>query len=389
MWLSLAVASLALWLLVLLLPWRPWTSAPFLRAGAPDDRADLSGVTVLIPARNEAAHLRESLRCVVEQGAWKSVVVVDDQSDDDTAKIAREVLGRRGEVLTGEPLPDGWSGKLWALQQAARHADSPWVLLLDADIALRPGIATAALRIARKNGADLVSLMATPAMTGFWDRLLMPAFVYFFKLLYPFRLANSRLSRISAAAGGFLLLRAEALDAIGGFASLRDALIDDCTLAARVKRAGHRTWIGLSRDVISLRPCRRFGAIREMVARTAYTQLRDSVMLLVVCTGVMGLAFVVPVAAIIAGSPAVRVAGGGAWIVMGITYLPVLRFYALPVLWAMTLPVAGVFYLEMTWASAVRSWYGRRASWRGRTYSSRQDAVNRSESGRVEKVSDR
>jgi hopene-associated glycosyltransferase HpnB len=208
-------------------------------------------------------------------------------------------------------------------------------------------------------------------MTGFWDRLLMPAFVYFFKLLYPFRLSNSRLRRFGAAAGGFLLLRREALDAIGGFASLHDALIDDCTLAARVKQAGFRTWIGLSRDVISLRPYRRFADIREMVARTAFTQLRYSFMLLLVCTFLMGLAFMVPVVALLAGTTGARLAGGGAWIIMTITYLPVLRFYGLPMPWATTLPLAGVFYLEMTWTSAIRYWRGRRANWRGRIYGRR------------------
>lgn len=371
MWLLLAVASLCLWILILLLPWRPWTAGPSL-AATPGDAApeDLSGVTVLVPARDEASQLAVSLPGILTQGNLRNVIVVNDQSGDGTAEVAREILGTRGVVLDGAPLPPGWSGKLWALEQAAARADSDWLLLVDADILLNPGIVSAALRRARTGGDGLVSLMAAPAMTGFWDRLLMPAFVYFFKLLYPFRLANSRLRWISAAAGGFLLVRRDALAAIGGFASLREALIDDCTLASRVKRSGYRTWIGLSRDVVSLRPYRRFNAVREMVARTAFTQLRYSAALLVLCTVLMGLAFVVPFASMVAGPDTARLAGLGAWAVMTITYLPVTGYYRLAVFRAATLPVAGLLYLEMTWVSAIRYWRGTRARWRGRAYSS-------------------
>jgi hopene-associated glycosyltransferase HpnB len=199
-----------------------------------------------------------------------------------------------------------------------------------------------------------------------WEKLLIPAFVYFFKLLYPFRIANSPSRLVAAAAGGCVLLDTAVLDRIGGFAALRDALIDDCALARRVKRTGARTWVGLTHSAVSQRPMAGLGAIWQMVARSAFAQLRFSTMLLVVCVALLVLAFWVPLAGLFV--PGTRAAAAVALVAMMASYVPVLRFYGRSPLWALTLPVAGTLYLLMTVSSAVRAWRGVKSRWKGRNY---------------------
>lgn len=371
-----AWSAAGLWFVVLLLPWLPWWPGPRLEvAGAPKEAPCLDGITVLIPARDEAAGLPAVLQALRAQGQGLRVVVIDDDSSDDTAEVARRLLGGEGCVLRGAVKPPGWSGKLWALEQGRRLVETPWILLLDADIVLRPGLLDAAYRKARAEGLDLLSLMATPRQVGFWERLLMPAFVYFFKLLYPFRISNSRWAGTAAAAGGFVLLRAGLLECIGGFGALRGALIDDCTLARLCKRHGARTWVGLSRDVRSLRRADALAAIRDMVARTAFTQLGYSRTWLGLCTVLMVLAFVVPLAGL--WDPRAAVPGTLAWASMSLSYLPTVVYYGRSPLWALLLPAIGILYLWMTWVSALRHWRGQGAGWRGRHYA-RPDAARRS-----------
>ncbi|TAN53285.1 MAG: glycosyltransferase [Methylococcaceae bacterium] len=364
--LTLAVA--AIWLIMLLLPWQPWRSREVLEASADAADGDLSDVTVLIPARNEAAVIATTLQVLAAQGRHLKVIVVDDASSDGTGEIARQTPGLDLRVIASQPLPEGWSGKLWALEQAAKQVDTPLTLLLDADIRLEPGLVAALRDKMRRDGVHFASLMASLRMDSFWEKLLMPAFVYFFKLLYPFALSNSRCPAVAAAAGGCIMLETRLIREIGGFAAIHGALIDDCTLARTVKTAGNRTWIGLSRSVVSLRSYDELAEIWDMVARTAYTQLRYSVPLLLLCTLLMGALFWLPPLGLLAGGNIALVAAA-AYGLMVVQYLPTLVFYDRSPYWALTMPLIAALYLTMTWSSAIRYWRGERSRWKGRVYS--------------------
>jgi hopene-associated glycosyltransferase HpnB len=217
-------------------------------------------------------------------------------------------------------------------------------------------------------GTQFVSIMARLRMVGFWERLLMPAFVYFFKLLYPFRVANSRFRLVAAAAGGCILMERRVLEAIGGFAPIRTALIDDCALARRVKAHGFATWIGLSHGVVSTRAYPRLADIWAMVARTAFAQLKHSPMLLGLTSLALVLAFWVPVLVLAAPDPGARWLGAAALAAMIASYVPILAYYRRSPFWALALPVIGTLYLAMTWTSAWRYWGGSGAQWKARAY---------------------
>lgn len=363
-WFAAALPAL-MWIGLLLVPWQPWRTRERIEADPRAAPADLADVTVLIPARNEASLLGATLAALHAQGSDLSVVVIDDQSSDATARIAAAFPATR--VIHGQPLPPGWSGKLWALEQGRAAVPTALTLLLDADIALQPGLLAALLAHKRREGRELVSLMATLPRDSFWDRLLLPAFVYYFKLLYPFALANSSCRHVAAAAGGCVLVDTTVLAEIGAFASLRDALIDDCTLARRVKDAGHRIWIGLSHGVISQRPYGTLRSIHDMVARSAYTQLGYSRTALLAVTALFALAYGVPLALL----------GSRAWLLalvalaaMMLGYLPILRYYRQSPLWMLLLPLSAALYLGMTWSSAIRCWRGVRSRWKERVYGS-------------------
>ena len=349
-----------------MLPWRPWSTRE--RLDSDSSRHDLSEVTAVIPARNEEGFIERTIRALVSQGPGIRIVVVDDCSDDDTLSKAKEAVGGSGLVVRGSPPPPGWSGKLWALEQGLSRAGTEFVLLMDADILLRPSIVSTALGFLKENSIDLLSLMACLRMEGMYERLFMPAFVYFFKLLYPFALSNRPDPLVAAAAGGFILARREALKRARAFISLKDALIDDCTLARRVKEAGGRTWIGLSRSVLSMREYRDMGAIWTTVERAAFTQLRHSTFLLLLTTLLLGTAFMVPVAGLLWMDGKIVLPCLASLSIMCITYLPVLNFYSLSAAQALSLPVVGVLYGAMTWTSAVNYWKGRGTSWKGRRY---------------------
>ncbi len=364
-----AAPALLVWLIVLILPWRPWSTRERLEADAERSRESLDDVTVLIPARDEAETLPQTLAGLSTQGPGLDIVVVDDQSSDGTGAIAQSsgVAGVR--VISGAPLPAGWTGKVWAQSQARPLLNRPLVLLLDADIVLAPGLIATLRHRLRGRRLGLASLMAELPMEGFWERLLLPAFVYFFKLVYPFHVANSPSKRVAAAAGGCVLLETGALDAIGGFASLRDAIIDDCTLARRVKDAGFRTWIGLTRSVTSHRRYFGLGGIWRMVTRTAFTQLRYSWSALALCTLLMIISFLSPVVMAFSPDLSARTIALGAWLLMWLAYLPTLRFYGIPAPWGLMMPFIGLLFLTMTWDSARRYLGGERSAWRGRQYS--------------------
>ena len=363
-----AIPALLVWTTVLILPWRPWSTRERLQADPRHHGEELGDVTVLIPARNEAASLPRTLSSLAAQGQGLEILVVDDQSGDATGDIVRRCDLPDLKLIPGKPLPGGWTGKVWAQAQAYPHLNRPLTLLLDADIELAPGLVASMRRELRDRRASLLSLMAELPMEGTWERLLLPAFVYFFKLLYPFRLVNSEASRVAAAAGGCLLVETTALATIGGFGALRDALIDDCRLARLVKQRGNPIWIGLTRSAKSHRCYRGLGDIWRMVARTAFTQLRYSWFWLGVCTALMVISFVSPLVLLFSSQPATQVIAGSALVAMGIGYLPTLTFYRQPRLWAVAMPVVGFLFLAMTWDSAWRYWRGERSAWRGRKY---------------------
>ncbi len=371
LWSGLAAAGAALWLCVLVLPWQPWRVRERLEPESAEDAADISpeDVTVLIPARDEAAVIGETLAALGRQGRGLRVVLVDDRSGDGTAEAARQAAPATLtlDVHAGTPLAEGWTGKLWALEQGRRRIETPLTLLLDADITLRPGMIRALLARKEESGAALVSVMAALRMQGGWERLLLPAFIFFFRLLYPFHLANKPSRWVAAAAGGCVLVETSVLDRIGGFEAIRGALIDDCALARAVKNAGYRTWIGVSRGAESHRVYPTLGVVWRMVARTAYTQLRYSPALLLVCTLLMALMFWAPLAGL-GGPLAAQIAGGVGLAGMAVCYLPTVCYYRLSSAWALTMPLIGTLYLAMTWHSALRDWGGRRSEWKGRVY---------------------
>ncbi|MEQ9058740.1 MAG: glycosyltransferase [Gammaproteobacteria bacterium] len=363
-----AFAAAVMWVGLLLLPWQPWSTRESLHAAPGDAASDFGDITALIPARDEAGCIADTLRALAAQGRLARIVLIDDQSSDGTGDIARALGIENLEVVAGSNPPPGWSGKLWALHQGLEQVSSSRVLLLDADIQLAPGaLAALATRMASE-GLTLASVMATLHMGNAWEKLLLPPFIFFFKLIYPFALANRPGSRIAAAAGGCILLETAALRGIGGFAALHDAIIDDCTLARRIKQAGGTTWLGLSRDVCAIRPYETLDNIWNMVARSAFTQLRYSTPLLVLCTVLLLVSFVAPVLGVLRGGPVGFLAGLVALGAMARAYLPTVRYYALHGAWTATLPLAACLFLAMTWHSAIRYWSGERSRWKNRSY---------------------
>lgn len=385
-WVLLALPGFVIWGIILCLPWRPWSTREYLDAYDADEsvaEADastfqkqrLADISVLIPARNEAEVIGATLASLKAQNEFINVILIDDQSSDDTAIIAQQSGLANLKIVTGQPLATGWSGKLWALEQGRKHVNTEYILLLDADITLMPGILECLLQKLKSEQLDLVSLMAFLRMNSMWEIFLMPAFIYFFKLLYPFYLSNASsdnpLSKyVAAAAGGCILLRKNMLDQIGGFNALKGSLIDDCTLAKKVKAQGGKTWIGLTHSALSHRRYDTLQTIWEMVARTAYTQLHYSISLLLVCTLVMITVFILPLVSFLLAGVTVKVIALITLIMMIATYLPTLKFYGRHPAWALTLPFIGCLYLLMTWTSAIRHLSGSGSAWKQRQYPS-------------------
>jgi len=366
-----AITGAAIWLTILLLPWRPWSTSEVLDVSSPLPEVDLGDITVLIPARNEAETIKATLPALTAQGRGLNIILIDDQSSDGTGQVARKAVDENLLIIKGKSLPSGWTGKLWALEQGRSHIRTPFTLLLDADIEPLPGIIGELKRAMQERDVQLISLMAELRMDTFWEKLLMPAFIYFFKLLYPFRLSNTGTSRVAAAAGGCILLETRLLHEMGGFDSLRGELIDDCALARRIKTLGYKTWIGLTHSVRSIRPYEKLRTIWEMVARTAFTQLHYSGLVLALCTAIMVLSFVVPGLGLFLPSGMAKFFSALGLAIMILCYLPTLKFYGLPGRWALALPLIGILYLAMTWTSAMRYWLGGGSHWKGRAYSKR------------------
>ncbi|WP_307173525.1 glycosyltransferase [Streptomyces africanus] len=380
-----AAGSLLAWLWLLLCQgffWRTDVRLPPRRE--PDA---WPSVCVVVPARDEAAVLPDALPSLLGQDypGRAEIFLVDDGSTDGTGDLARELARRHGGLpLTvgspGEP-PAGWTGKLWAVRHGiglARARDPEYLLLTDADIAHAPDSLRELVAAARTGGFDVVSQMARLRVESTWERLVVPAFVYFFAQLYPFRRIGRAGTRTAAAAGGCVLLRAEAAARARIPDAIRHAVIDDVALARAVKGGGGRVWLGLADRVGSVRPYPRLGDLWRMVSRSAYAQLRHNPLLLAGTVAGLALVYLVPPAAVAAGlvtgNAAAAVAGASAWLVMTGTYVPMLRYYRQPLWLAPLLPFTAFLYLLMTVDSAVQHYRGRGAAWKGRTYA-RPDAV--------------
>lgn len=370
-WVEISVGITALiWFIILFLPFSPWSVNEQISSLAQQKTVDLADVTALIPARNEANHIAETIAALKQQGTSLNVIVIDDHSEDNTAETAR-LAG--ATVVKATELPTGWSGKLWALSQGFEQVSTKWVLQLDADITLKPGILPALLQLAQNDNRSLVSVMALLPTDTNWQKLLLPAYIWFFKMLYPFALSNSTYKQFAAAAGGCILVQRDALKQAGGYQAIRSAIIDDCTLAKLIKQHDHTIWIGLSHDVISRRASKSLADVTDLVARTAYTQLRYSLLLLLLCTLLLAQVFLVPLLAlpigIVQGNVLIMATSGVCLFIVLWVYNPLMQYYRLNAGYGLLLPFTASLYLAMTWRSAWLHWRNKGAAWKGRTYS--------------------
>ena len=375
-WIVIGGIALAAWVYLLLFRGFFWLMRERDDRDLPPEPAAWPSVVAVVPARNESDVIAASVGSLVAQdypGSFR-VVLVDDNSEDGTGAVAERAATEAGgadriAVMTGKPLARGWTGKLWAVSQGVARAsqDAPTYLwLTDADIAHDPQTLRRLAARAEAGQLALVSLMAR-LQTGTWaEKLLIPAFVYFFDMLYPFALVNDPKNRLAAAAGGCMLVRREALEAAGGIAAIRGEIIDDCALGARLKAQGP-IWLGLTRTSVSLRPYTSFGEIGRMVSRSAYAQLNYSPWLL--AGTVLGMALVylaAPVVAELGDSWWARGLGAATWAAMAISFLPMLRYYGRLALWAPLLPLIGAIYTLFTLQSAIDVWRGKGGMWKGR-----------------------
>jgi len=338
-------------------------------------------VTVVIPARNEADGIAATVTSLLSQDhpGPLGIVLVDDHSTDGTADLARAAARALGaddrlDIIAARDLPPGWTGKLWAVSEGldrARDTAADFFLLTDADITHAPDNVSTLVRRALADDLDLTSLMVRLSTETLVEKALIPAFVFFFFMLYPPRWAADPRSRMAAAAGGCMLLRPAALEKIGGIASIRGALIDDCALAAAIKRAGGRIHLAPSRTTTSSRVYGSAGEIWSMIARTAFTQLHYSALLLV--GTVLGLAVTYlapPLLALFAQGTAAWL-GLAAWIAMALCFLPTVRLYGRNPAWAFALPAIAAFYSTATIGSAINYWRGKGGQWKGRSQAMR------------------
>ena len=380
--LPLALASLAVWLYLIT------ARGGFWRASIRDDDESLPEprswprVVAVVPARNEAEVIAESLGSLLHQdypGSF-AVILVDDQSTDETAAIGRAAAIRvqssdRLEVVTGLPLPPGWAGKLWAMKQGVDHAANrpeppSYVLFTDADIAFSGDALRHLVARAEDHQLVLTSWMVKLRCESPAEQGLIPAFVFFFQMLYPFAWVNRADSETAAAAGGCMLVRLDALKRAGGIEAIRSSLIDDCALGRKLKSVGS-IWLGLTERGYSLRRYPQLGDIWRMVARSAYDQLHYSPLLLTGVVAAMALVFLAPPLFTLLGTGLTQLFGALAWVLMALAFQPMLRFYQVSPLWGVALPAIAALYLIFTLDSAYQYARGRGGLWKGRVQAGR------------------
>jgi len=358
--------SLAIWLYLLLARGAFWRMRPDVCGGAP--RSPAPSVTAVVPARNEADVVGCAMASLAAQqyAGEFHMILVDDASQDGTAGIAQQAAPEL-RVIAARPLPPGWTGKMWAVAEGVREATSDYLLLTDADIVHPPDHLAALVARAQEGESDLVSYMVRLHCRSLAEQALIPAFVFFFFLLYPPAWIRDPRRRTAGAAGGCILVRRAALERIGGIQRIGGELIDDCALARAVKRSGGRVWLGLSNTAASLRQYRTFGEIGQMISRTAYTQLGYSPLMLAGTVAGLAVAYLAPPLLTLA-APRGAAAGMGAmaWLLMSATYLPAVRYATRHWFWAPLLPLIALFYLCATLHSAFAHWRGRGGMWKGR-----------------------
>jgi hopene-associated glycosyltransferase HpnB len=339
------------------------------------DKAEFSGgVVALIPARNEAELIGPVVTSLLNQTVALPVILVDDESTDGTADAARRAAANAGKadaliVIQSKPLPPGWTGKLWAMHQGMEHARSlhpAWLMLADADVLHGPETVADLGLIASHGGYDLVSFMVKLHCESLAEKFLIPAFVYFFFMLYPPAWIRDARRSTAGAAGGCMLVRAETLQCAGGLESIRGAVIDDCSLARLLKQHGGRLWLGLTNQSQSLRRYDTFSEVEHMVSRTAFNQLKHSSLLLLGTIVGMVVTYLAPPLLLLTHIRPAIFMGAASWAAMTITYSTMVRYYRLNPAWALTLPLAALFYLAATMHSAVKYWNGTGGAWKGR-----------------------
>ncbi|WP_420237810.1 glycosyltransferase [Telmatobacter bradus] len=374
--LFVAGGALAAWIYLTGFHGRFWQSGPELEPGASSGNAR---VAVVVPARDEAESITASLTSLLAQeySGPLSVILVDDNSSDGTGAIARSLAQRelarnnRLTVLDGAPLAAGWSGKLWAVHQGLQHpaaCAAEFILLTDADITHEPAHVAKLVAKAEADGRDMVSEMVRLHCDTGAERALIPAFIFFFQMLYPFAWVNDAKRSMAGAAGGTILIRRTALERIGGVESIRRELIDDCALARAVKKTGGSLWLGHADRTVSERIYADWREVWDMIARTAYVQLNHSPLLLAGCALGMALLYLAaPLLTFAAHGPAHWLALS-AWLLMALSFQPTLRRYHRSPLWGLALPAIGLFYLCATVTSALRHYAGRGGGWKNRVY---------------------
>jgi hopene-associated glycosyltransferase HpnB len=372
---------LGIWVYLLLLHGRYWLERP--RKAPGGTLKHWPEIAAIVPARNEAPVVGEAVRSLLEQDypGRLRIVLVDDQSSDGTADVVRRAAAELGAadrvlVVPGKALPGGWTGKMWAVHQGCLEleqfsAGAKYIWLTDADIAHKPDSLRGLVVRAEQGNLVLTSLMARLKTDTLAERVLIPAYVYFFQMLYPFAWVNDTRRKMAGAAGGCMLVQRKALKLAGGIAAIKGALIDDCALGKALKRHGP-IWLGLADGVRSLRGYPAWGDIWRLIARSAFTQLRHSLLMLAACVVGMALTFLAPPLLSIQHDLGVRIFGLIAWGLMTLTYLPTLFYYSQPGWWAPLLPLTALFYLAATIDSARRHLMGRGGEWKGRLQARRQ-----------------
>ena len=375
----IATVPLAIWLYLFFARGNFWQLQE--DTGSPKPIARWPRVVAIVPARNEAGTIARSVSSLAKQeypGEF-SILVVDDHSNDSTASLAlkaAEQCGMAGRITvhSAADLPPGWTGKLWAMNEgvhAAAERAPEFFWFTDADIEHAPDTLWRLVTRAENNSLDLASLMVLLQAKTFPEKLLIPPFLYFFLMLYPPQWIADSNARTAGAAGGCILLRSVALERIGGLAAIRNEVIDDCALARAVKRSGGKIWMGLTRASISRRSYGTFAEIRDLIARTAFTQLRYSFLLLIATLFALFVTYLLPWISFCAGDDPAWFLAGPTLCLMAVSFGVTVRFYNLTFFWALTLPLAAVFYAYATCVSAVRYWLGRGGQWKGRSQAPR------------------
>jgi hopene-associated glycosyltransferase HpnB len=380
----IAAIPLAIWLYLFFARANFWNLQEDIRVPRP--LAHWPRVVAIVPARNEAELISRSVASLTKQDYPGEffVIVVDDHSDDSTGALAlktgeESAAAGRVSIHSAGELPPGWAGKVWAMNEGVRAAEGQepgFFWFTDADIEHAPDALRRLVVRAEKDSLDLASLMVLLQAKSFPERLLIPPFLYFFLMLYPPSWIADSNARTAGAAGGCILLRRTALERIGGMAAIRNEVIDDCSLARALKKSGGKIWMGLTRASVSLRGYGSFAEIRDLIARTAFTQLRYSFFLLIATLLVLFVAYILPWISFCAGDDPAWFLAGTALCLMAVSFGVTVRFYNLSFFWALMLPISAAFYAYATCVSALRYWLGRGAQWKGRSQAPRKSKIS-------------